>query len=224
MSDLVSTRRSLHGVAELLLAGPQHEASGTIRLTPAPGGFATTAVPAVRIEGGTIVHGDRSVELDGRTVAEVASAVGLKVCSLADLYQDGSGVEADDRLSVDGAAAAEIAAAFARGQQALEAFRPDATPVLWPEHFDLGITVDAVNYGVSPGDDHIAVPYAYVGPWTPRTGPFWNAPFGAARPLAELPDLAAWFAEGAQRADTDTNTDSDTDTDTDTDTDEETLR
>jgi hypothetical protein len=25
-----------------------------------------------------------------------------------------------------------------------------AVPVLWPEHRDLGITVDAVDYGVSP--------------------------------------------------------------------------
>ena len=25
-----------------------------------------------------------------------------------------------------------------------------------------------------------ALPYAYVGPWTPLTGEFWNAPFGAA--------------------------------------------
>ena len=42
------------------------------------------------------------------------------------------------------------------------------TPVLWPEHFDVGITLDKVNYGVSPGDDDIPEPYAYVGPWTPR--------------------------------------------------------
>lgn len=200
MSDLVPTRRSLHGVAELLLAGPQHAASGTIRLIPAPGGFATIAAPAVRIEGGAIVHGERSAELDGRTVAEIADAVDLTVCSLTDLYADGSGVRADDRLTVDSAAAAEIATAFERGQSALNAFRPDVAAVLWPEHFDLGISVDEVNYGVSPGDDHIAVPYAYVGPWSARSGPFWNMPFGAAHPLSELPDLAAWFAEGAELA------------------------
>ena len=32
--------------------------------------------------------------------------------------------------------------------------------------------------GVSAGDDYYPRPYAY-GPWTQRTGPFWNAPFGA---------------------------------------------
>ena len=26
-------------------------------------------------------------------------------------------------------------------------------PVLWPEHLDVAVAVDAVNYGGSPGDD-----------------------------------------------------------------------
>jgi hypothetical protein len=53
--------------------------------------------------------------------------------------------------------------------------------VLWPEHFDLGITVDAVNYGCSPGDEAIPEPYIYVGPHArrPAADAFWNAPFGA---------------------------------------------
>jgi len=63
--------------------------------------------------------------------------------------------------------------------------------VLWPEHFDLGIAVDEVNYGISPGDDGHATPYAYVGPWTQRTGPFWNAPFGALYPLDPAHDVDA---------------------------------
>ena len=99
---------------------------------------------------------------------------------------------------MDEAAADEIAAAFDRGAEALSTFRPASVPVLWPEHFDLGITVDGINYGISPGDDLIAVPYAYVGPHGEFSGPFWNAPFGAARPLSELDDLVAWFAEGAR--------------------------
>ena len=32
--------------------------------------------------------------------------------------------------------------------------------VLWPEHFDVGMTAAAINYGASPGDDHVADPYA----------------------------------------------------------------
>jgi hypothetical protein len=197
MPDLVATRRSLHGVAELLLAGPQHEISGTIRMTPCAGGFATVAAPEVSVVGGELLYDGRSVRLDGRTVAEVGEAAGLSVRSTAGLYKDGSGIQAGDTLEVDDEAAAEIADAFDKGRAGLHAFRPDETAVLWPEHFDLGITVDEVNFGVSPGDDFLAVPYAYVGPWVAQAGPFWNAPFGAARPLTELPDLAAWFAEGA---------------------------
>ena len=200
MTDLVATRRSLHGVAELLLAGPQHARSGTIRLAPCADGFATVADPAVSVVRGALVHDGRTVPLDGHTVTAAAAAVGLAPCSLDDLYRDGSGVTADDLLTVDDGAAETIADAFSRGSTALSTFRPDQTPVLWPEHFDLGITVDEVNYGVSPGDDHLAVPYAYVGPWVAREGAFWNTSFGAARPLSEIPDLAAWFAEGAEHA------------------------
>jgi hypothetical protein len=80
---------------------------------------------------------------------------------------------------------------------------PDQQPVLWPEHFDVGIVRAEVNYGVSPGDSRIPEPYAYVGPWTPRTGDFWNTSFGAARPLTTLGDdrgVLAFFREGEERA------------------------
>lgn len=80
---------------------------------------------------------------------------------------------------------------FGQGDAALRSFAPDEEPVLWPEHFDVGISVDEVNYGVSPGDSTHIGPYAYVGPWTAREGAFWNAPFGALRDAAELPDVDA---------------------------------
>jgi hypothetical protein len=60
----------------------------------------------------------------------------------------------------------------------------------------LCVTLDEVNYGVSPGDDAILEPYAYVGPWTPQTGDFWNTSFGAARLLTELTDVLAFFQKG----------------------------
>jgi hypothetical protein len=59
-------------------------------------------------------------------------------------------------------------------------------PVVWPEHLDVAITLDEVNYGVSPGDRENARPYAYVGPHRPRSGPFWNADFGARLSLDAL--------------------------------------
>ena len=119
------------------------------------------------------------------------------------IYSTGSGVSPDDPIEVDADAAAGLAACYSHGDQALRAFAPDETPVLWPEHFDLGITIDEVNYGVSPGDGYLDRAYAYVGPWQPRTGEFWNAPFGAARALDEFADVAAlagFFAAGRDRA------------------------
>jgi hypothetical protein len=93
--------------------------------------------------------------------------------------------------------------AFSAGDAALRTFAPSEEPVLWPEHFDIGITVDDVNYGVSPGDGYLGEPYMYVGPWTAKTGEFWNAPFGAARLLGPSPDpatIVAFFEQGCAAA------------------------
>ena len=75
-------------------------------------------------------------------------------------------------------------------------------PTLWPEHFDLALSVSDVNYGASPGDEHITEPYLYVGPHDgPPTGDpaFWNAPFGAARTFRQIgtvAEAAAFFRDG----------------------------
>ena len=84
---------------------------------------------------------------------------------------------------------------------------------LWPEHFDVAMDVSArpdrrVNIGGSPGDSFSAEPYLYVGPWTadrPGGGPFWNAPFGAARGRSQLDaadrvgSAAAFLLDGLRR-------------------------
>jgi hypothetical protein len=188
--SLATTRRSWHAVAELILAGPQYRRSGTIRLRAVPGGFATIAEPEISVELGTVAGAGARVPIDGHSCAELAAALGVDAGAPADLYHDGCGVAADEVLAVDAAALATLADALDAGDAALRAFAPGSTPVLWPEHFDIGITADEVNYGVSPGDGYLGEPYAYVGPWQPRTGPLWNAPFGAARPLRELPEVA----------------------------------
>jgi hypothetical protein len=196
------TRRSLHGLAELVLAGPQYATSHDIRLRVADGGFRTVAEPDIRIDGVELVVGGDRHPLHG-TVAQIAALAGLTPRGLSDVYSDGSGVGVDDAVSVEPRAAAEIASAYARGDAALRALAPSEEPVLWPEHFDVGIALAEVNYGVSPGDAQIAEPYAYVGPWSQRSGSFWNTPFGAARPMRELQDSAAverFFREGAERA------------------------
>jgi hypothetical protein len=197
-----TTRRSWHGLAELLLAGPQHRRTGTIRLRVIPGGFATTKEPDLRIDGAELVAGDHRFGLDGASCAELAAAVGVDAGEPVDLYSDHSGVRPGDVLSVDAAAADHLARCLAIGDSALHRMLPGEVPVLWPEHFDLGVSVDEVNYGVSLGDGYLDEPYAYVSPWRPRTGEFWNAPFGAVRPLAQLPDADAvvgFMAEARSR-------------------------
>jgi hypothetical protein len=198
MDTFARTRRSLHGVAELLLAGPQYAASGSIELRAVQGGWATVAAPDLRVEGHELVHGTARWSLDGRTCSELAAELHLTAAAPG-VYDDGPGVAPDDRLEVDDAAAAEVTEAFGWGDTALRALAPRERPVLWPEHFDIAVTLDRVNYGVSPGDGTISRPYAYVGPWDRAEGEFWNAPFGAARPLHELGSadaVLAFFREG----------------------------
>ncbi|WP_067185070.1 hypothetical protein [Microtetraspora niveoalba] len=202
--DLPRTRRALHGVAELVLAGPQYRLSGTIRLRPVPGGFATITAPELRIECDTLVTGGgRTLPLRDVTYAALAEAAGVRPGAPEGLYRDGSGVEPDEPVEVDPVAAEYIADCLAIGETALRRLEPELIPVLWPEHFDLAVTSDEVNYGVSLGDDAIEQPYAYVGPWRARQGAFWNMPFGAARPISELGGadaVTAFLEEGRRQA------------------------
>jgi len=200
---LVRTRRALHGVAELVLAGPQYRRSGTIRLRVGDGGFATIREPGLRVDGSELVDGEQRLPLSDTTYAELARSVGVDPGPPEGLYHGGSGAAPDDHVDADPAAARWIADCLAVGADAMRRLAPDQTPVLWPEHFDVSVTVDEVNYGVSPGDDDYIEPYAYVGPHTPRQGEFWNAPFGAARSMRELAGadaVLAFFEEGRRNA------------------------
>jgi len=203
-TDVTATRHALHGVAELVVAGPQYRRSGTIRMRVVPGGFGSIAEPDVRVDGAYLVADGVRVPLVNTTIADLATAAGVHVGAPTGLYDDGSGADPGDEIDVDASAAAYLADCLALGDAALRRAEPAETPVLWPEHFDLGITADEINYGVSLGDSWLGEPYAYVAPWQPRSGEFWTtAPFGAAVPLRERGDvdsLAAFFAEGSERA------------------------
>lgn len=198
------TRESLHAVAEQLLAGPEYRRSGTIRLQATPGGFATVEAPRLAVREGFIFLDDSPIrELHDATIADLAAAVRVEPGMPDGVYSDTTKFDPHTALFVDAGQYRILTRAFELGDAALRALAPDRTPVLWPEHFDIGIDADEVNYGVSPGDSLIAEPYAYVGPWTARTGDFWNQSFGAARTIAELggPDaLLAFFSEGKRLA------------------------
>lgn len=195
--DWEPTRRSLHGVAELLLAGPQHRATGRIELAVTDGGFTTVAGPALRVEGGELVTDSARVPLAGRTYSEVAAEAGVTAGEPAGVYSGGPGVHPEETITFDADTLNALLRAYSIGDRALREFAPDTAPVLWPEHFDVAIVLDEVNYGVSPGDGYSGEPYAYVGPFEAREGEFWNAPFGAAKPLRDLGDaVTAFFRTG----------------------------
>jgi hypothetical protein len=203
MDDLqAATRRSLHGVAELLLAGPQFRRAGTIKLLVSPGGFRAFTDGDLRVDGGDLVVGDRRRPIAGRSCAELAADAGIEVGAPVGLYHDVSGVEPDETLTVDPAAAKWLADCWAAGDAALRRLAPAQTPILWPEHFDVAVLDGGAGFGVSPGDGYIAEPYAYVTPPTPRQDDFFSAPFGAARPVREIggaDEVHAYFAEGRRR-------------------------
>jgi hypothetical protein len=201
--QLATTRRALHAVAEGLLAAPQYRAAGTIRLAARAGGFATTRgygdVELVAVEGTDLLvvrgGGELRLPLSG-TCGELAAAASLPLGRLDDLYSGSVRPAPSTPVEVDADAAAILAAASSLGDASLRTFAGGVasvppTPVIWPEHLDVAVSLDDIGYGVSPGDGTVPVPYAYVAPATRQTGPFWNQPFGAARPLADLPDQAA---------------------------------
>jgi hypothetical protein len=202
--ELAMTRRTLHAVAELVLAGPQYRATGKLRLRVIPGGFATVLTPELRVVGaGVVGAGGAAVPIDGHTARAIGAELGVAAGRPEGAYSDGAGVDPDETLTLDPDQADVIIGGLSAGHDALIAFAPAETPVLWPEHFDVAIRVQDANFGVSPGDSFIEEPYAYVGvSRPPADDAFWNAPFGAAVPLSELLDTAAvtaFFAEGGSR-------------------------
>ena len=193
-----TTRHALHAIAEMLIAGPQYERSGEIRLTVHPDGFGGWVEPATRITATELITPQDRFPLRGNLI-DLATAAAITPRPLRDVYQGGPEFSLDEQLDLEPRIAAVMLQAFADGDAALREFAPGEDPILWPEHFDVGIAVDEINYGVSPGDDSVAEPYAYVAPWQVPAGSFWNQPFGAARPVSELAataDIVAFFLRG----------------------------
>jgi hypothetical protein len=196
----VTTRRQLRAVAESFVAGPQYRSTGTIRLAVRPDGFTAVSIP-VAVNGTELVFGEGAAPLTG-PVGALAAATGLDVGPPEGVYELEDPLSMDAVLALDPDAAALVYRSLYAGGFALTSTLPDSHPVLWPEHFDVGVTDSEVNYGVSPGDDFHPQPYAYVGPWTSRIGPFWNAPFGAfmaLEPSLDTDELAGAVGEFFER-------------------------
>lgn len=205
--EFTRTKRSLHGLAELVLAGPRYRQGGSIRLSVQPEGFRTRDEPVVAVRGAALVAADVSADVDGLTFAQAAERIGLQASRLDDVYGDGPQISPDEAIHLDPTSVRQVEHALALGDQALRRFSAAADPILWPEHFDVAIEIGEVTYGVSPGDDYVDRPYAYVSRPGRSPGEFWNAPFGAARRLAELDGaegIVAFFRQGAEAMGADT--------------------
>jgi hypothetical protein len=185
----VATRRQLRQVAESLIAGPQYRAAGTIRLAVRPDGFTGVAI-SLAVHGTDLVFGAGSVPLAG-PAAGIAAAAGVEMGAPDGVYQIVDPLSPDAELKLYPTAAEWLSRAHYAGGHALKQILPEQHPVLWPEHFDVAVTQDEVNYGVSAGDEAHPTPYAYIGPWRQRSGPFWNASFGALYPLDPACDVDA---------------------------------
>ncbi|HET6732819.1 hypothetical protein [Mycobacterium sp.] len=185
----VDTRRQLRGVAESLIAGPQYRTSGTVRLAVRPDGFTGVAIP-LSVHGTELVWPNGAAPLKGHLGA-IANEAGVEPGPPDGAYDVVDPLPADAVLDLDVAATDWVHRSHYAGGHALKHLLPECHPVLWPEHFDVAATDNEVNYGVSAGDDDHPTPYAYVGPWTKPSGPFWNAPFGALYPLNPAHDVDA---------------------------------
>lgn len=206
----VTTRESLRALACYAISPARKGRTGRIGLRSTGDGIGTPPFD----DGSRIaVRGDRLIfepdrEAPITTLSAAAELLGITLSPDPGVGHDLPPFTPDTELAVDPAASLWLGAwyAFASRQlDRLSARLTDATvseAQLWPEHFDLAVTVDldgaAVNVGFSPGDATSAEPYMYVGPQDTSSlhGGYWNAPFGAVLSHAELratddPDRAA---------------------------------
>lgn len=207
-ATLVATRQALHAVAEHVLAAALHGWNGRIGLRATPGGFGTPVVDVdgvarrVRVRGAELV-----VEADGRserapltTLAAAGALVGIEPGAPTGLYEIATPCVPDAPLAVDPGAAAVLASWFALVDETLARFAEEVAPEdpplaqLWPEHLDLALTHDEVNYGGSAGDADHPEPYLYIGPWSVSEGPFWNEPWGRSVPATDVPAVPGALA------------------------------
>ncbi len=220
-----TARVRLHTVAERVLAAARWTWSGRIGLDVdergiiAPDVSGPGGISGLRTDGSDLV-----VLRDGRaerhrlsTLGELLEAVGTPLRPPGS-YTLLSGGDPDASVEVDEAAALQLSGWLDLGRRALGAFvvevaddgpSPPTPPTLWPEHFDLAVTADGVNYGVSPGDGPgpgDPGPYAYIGPHRPPEvgsgDDFWNRPYGRwvdAGSIDGVDGLLACFLAGRAR-------------------------
>ena len=194
------TRRAWHGVAELVMAGPQYRRSGTIRLRRTSGGFGTTTAPDLRVDNDRLIVGDASYPLERRDLRRAGRRgrrrrrragwplQGRLGCARRTSRWWSTRPPPPCSRPVSPSARRRCATCF-----------PTSRRCSGPSTSISRSPPKRPTTACHPATRYLDEPYAYVGPFRVPTGPFWNAPFGAAHPLRELPTaaaVAAFFGEG----------------------------
>jgi hypothetical protein len=202
-----TTRHSWHALAEHVVSGARHRATGKIGLRFVRGGFGTPFFgddEAVRVVGGGIVHtvGDHEARAPITTLGNAGMFLRVAVGVPDQLFMPVTDGDPDRTLAIDEEAAVALADWFGFATGVLAQMRVDCAAgapslvQLWPEHFD--ISIDAgdeasgrrATFGASPGDAEHPEPYLYVSVWEPgrvnRGDVYWNEPFGASLPYDAL--------------------------------------
>jgi hypothetical protein len=207
-----TTRADLHRIAAHVLGRRRYAVSGHFGLRASPGGISTPAFgpepETLRLTPLCLVRevgsGSRGLALAGSSLAALAAFAGADLDAEFSAGGDTPALESvDEPLELDAKELGELFGWFDLGWRVLDEVMAErtgscvaATIQLWPEHFDVGTSLDlggddGVNLGFSPGDGFSDEPYAYLGPWgATRPGPssYWNAPFGAVLPRSQVGD------------------------------------
>jgi hypothetical protein len=205
-STFTPTRESLHALACYVISPARKARTGHISLEPTEGGFGTPPFDdgcRLTVRGDRLFHGgDASIAITTLRAASVF--VGVQLSAEPGVGKNLPPFVPDGDLAVDAGASFALGRWYRFANEALThlgkglAIGTMGDAHLWPEHFDLGATVDVgsrtqVSVGMSPGDKFCPEPYAYVGPPDMGRifGEYWNAPFGAFLSYAEIHTTAA---------------------------------
>jgi hypothetical protein len=210
--SFAQTYLSLRILGEHVLAPTRYAAEGHIGLTVVPGGIAT---PPFGEDQRTVslLAGELTVSVGGEvrtaaitTVRAAAAFVGVTPGAPTNVYTPSTPCDLDTPLPFDQGEFGRIAEWYALVADALTTFAAEVAPdspaaaTLWPEHFDIAIRTEDINYGGSGGDSSVTTPYVYVGPRSdilPSTPTeTWNQPFGASRTWTEVtgtPEVLEFF-------------------------------
>lgn len=211
---LRSTRASLQGLAEHVLAPARYDANGKIGLRFTRHGFGTPWFrregrdAQVRVDGmDVVVHEDGATRTAPiTTVAAAAALAGIQPGAPADAYTPATPLTPEAPLALDGSTVEFLGAWYGFAASVLEQLRAESDAdepsrvQLWPEHFDLSVDLGDEQasargtFGASPGDEDDPDPYLYVTHWADvAPDPYWNEEhFPGARlsatGLADVPD------------------------------------